>query len=86
MVGNELLQVCRQGNLLFCYGYIDAITDVLRGNTVNAFEACIPSNVEAGQLKDIVVQFLLLNPSQRHLGADGLVANAISEAFPCHRR
>jgi hypothetical protein len=47
--GNGLLRECRQGNSLLCYGYIDAITDVLQSNTVNGFEACLSSNVEAGQ-------------------------------------
>jgi hypothetical protein len=84
--GNNLLQDCSQGNILFCYGYIDAITDVLRSEPVNGIVACVPSDSTANQLKDVVVQFLLLNPSVRHSSAFSLVAYTTSEAFPCRRR
>jgi hypothetical protein len=85
--GNDLLRRCGspvEADLLLCFGYIEAITDVmLPGNVVNGFRACVASGVQADQLKDIVVQFLRLNPSRRHFGGAGLVARAISEAFPC---
>ena len=88
--GNHLLRDCSRPDTIefaFCLGYVDAITDVLEaGNSVNGYRACVPvgpGGVEAFQLKDIVVQYLRRNPSPRHLGAAGLVAGAISEAFPC---
>jgi hypothetical protein len=84
--GNGLLQDCSQGNIAFCYGYIDAITDVLQSEPVNGKVSCVPFDATMNQLKDVVVQFLLLNPSVRHAGAQSLVAYAISEAFPCRRR
>lgn len=86
-VGNALLQDCIQEQHLFCLGYIVAISDVLmNGNSVNGYKACEPMDVTAGQLKDIVVQYLRLNPAERHLGASGLVADAISKAFPCRHQ
>jgi hypothetical protein len=80
--GNTLLQDCTQQDLLFCVGYIDGIADALRKNWVDGFRACLSENVTAGQLKDIVVQYLLLNPAVRHTAAVGLVSYAISKAFP----
>jgi hypothetical protein len=84
--GNVLLQDCVQQNLQFCLGYVDAVTDALDGNSVNGYIACIPKGVTAGQLKDVVVQYLLFKPADRHLAAVGLVADAISQAFPCRRQ
>jgi hypothetical protein len=69
--GNTLFRRCSGAGGVdfgFCFGYIDAITDVLYGgNFVNGYNACVPAGVEANQLKDVVVQFLRLNPSRRHL-------------------
>jgi len=48
--GNRLLQDCLRENLLFCFGYVDAIADVLASNIVNGYHACIPRNVIASQL------------------------------------
>jgi hypothetical protein len=85
--GNDLLKECTQQNhIIFCLGYTDAVADALNGNSVNGYEACVPTTVTAGQLKDIVVQYLLLNPAKRHFLAVGLVADAISKAFPCRRQ
>jgi hypothetical protein len=84
--GNELLEDCNEKNVLFCLGYIAAISDGLNGNGINGYEACIPKTVTAGQLVDIVVQYLRLNPAERHFAAAVLVADAISTAFPCRRQ
>jgi hypothetical protein len=85
--GNVLLQECSSSqDVMFCLGYIEAVNDALDGNRVNGYEACVPNVVTAGQLKDIVVQYLRQNAAERHLLAVGLVADAISKAFPCRRQ
>jgi hypothetical protein len=85
--GNQLLQDCtNQDSTLFCLDYTSAVADALDGNSVNGYDACIPTRVSAGQIKDIVVQYLRLNPAERHFAAAGLVADAISKAFPCRRQ
>ncbi len=47
------------------------------------FQHCIPPNVTNGQLKDVVVQYLIVNPAVRHESARSLVLEAYREAFPC---
>jgi hypothetical protein len=86
--GNQLLQYCTNQDTtsFFCLGYTSAVADALDGNRVNGYDACIPLSVNVGQIKDIVVQYLRLNPAERHLAAAGLVADAISKAFPCRRQ
>src|SRR5437016_5984991 len=86
--GNALLGDCTSENLVqgtLCLGYVDAVADILvKKNAINGFTACIPrSGIISSQVRDIVIQFLRLNAAQRHYGASGLVAHAISDAFPC---
>jgi hypothetical protein len=82
--GNDLLQACDRSHS-FCLGYIDAINDVmdLDHDRVAGFRACVPHEVTAGQLADIVVQYLRRNPSYRHFSAASLAIVAINAAFPC---
>ena len=47
------------------------------------FQHCIPPDVENGQLRDVVVQYLIANPAIRHESARSLVWEAYREAFPC---
>src|SRR4051812_46750430 len=81
--GNELVRDCTSSSsgTLFCLGYIAGVADSMLGGTneVNGFRACVSPQVEAGQLRDIVVGFLQKNLATRHLGADGLVAHALAD-------
>jgi hypothetical protein len=69
----------------FCLGYILGIADIMvkSGALVDGFGACFPSDVTQGQVRDAVVTWLRANPDFRQYGATGLVAKALSEAFPC---
>ena len=69
----------------FCLGYILGIADIMAksGTQVEGFGACFPSDVTQGQVRDSVVTWLRANPDSRQYGATGLVAKALSEAFPC---
>lgn len=64
-------------------GYVAAIADVMSSSPVNGFKACIPQRVQIGQLRDVVAKFFESNPEILHHQADGLVAAALSNAFPC---
>src|SRR5258708_7092886 len=82
--GNDLLQKCLlDTDRLSCISYVEGISDALESNEVNGYRACVPNRVQAGQIADVVVQFLWANPARRHLGAGGLAAHAIASAFPC---
>jgi hypothetical protein len=85
--GDALLQQCTAtiGALMaFCFGYIDAITDsLLEDRAIGNFHVCISTELDDVQLRDIVVKFLKENYALRSLSAPRLVAQALSEAFPC---
>jgi hypothetical protein len=88
MMGNALYSYCAvptkdETATSICIGYVDAIVDVMTANAINGFRACIPLTVSNPQLLDVVNQYLRANPAKRHLAAAGLVADALSTAFPC---
>jgi Rap1a immunity proteins len=88
--GNDLYNDCgneRSAAWVGCYGYIQAIADVFQAeNKISGYIACLPPTVQAGQLIDIIVNYLRVNAARRHFDAAGLVAHALSDAFPCSRR
>ena len=85
--GNTLLTICNEDNAVFwgnCGGYIEAVSDVLsHGVAIAGRKACPPGQATGGQVRDIVVRFLVNHPEERHFSAESLVAKALSEAFPC---
>ena len=86
--GNTLLTRCRNEtdvyDQAYCLAYIVAITDTLWGeNAVQGYRACPLGSLVQGRALDIVVSWLEAHPQHRHFSANGLVAAALSEAFPC---
>lgn len=86
--GNRLHRACndkeRQFNNGACFGYVIAITDALSSNgAINGIRACIPANIAAQQVRDIIVSYLDRNPQNRHFTAASLGAYALVQAFPC---
>jgi hypothetical protein len=85
--GNALLQQCTAtvgAFMQFCFGYIDAIADSLvEDRRLGVLDVCIPVEFDDVKLRDVVVKFLKENYGLRQLGAPGLVAQALSEAYPC---
>lgn len=62
-------------------GYILGVTDAYRGATI-----CMPSNVTAGQLVDMMRAWLQSNPAQRHRTGDTLVNYVLSTTWPCPKK
>ena len=89
--GNSLYASCASptGTVKWsaCLGYVEGIADAMGGNAINGYTACLPlqSGVTAGQIRDVVKQYLALHPEERHKGAVGMVAHALEDAFPCRR-
>lgn len=85
--GNDLLRLCTSDNLLTfgqCLGYIQSVADFQSAfRAVNDQDQCIPSTVEAGQLKDVVVAYLQQNPKSRDIPGAALVVLAVADAWPC---
>ncbi len=90
--GNDLLRNCSlrpmtpEGLSLAsqCQGYVLAVADMMGHFPLGGFRACVPvGTVPVSQLVDIATNHLRANADSRHLLAAGLVAQALSRAFPC---
>jgi len=85
--GNQLLAQCTATigvHVNFCFGYIDAVVDLLlENNGIDGFTACISNELDDPQLRNIVIQFLKRNETLQTLPAPNLIARALSEVFPC---
>lgn len=92
ITGDRLITQCADGTSTgdgLCLGYILGVVDAMQaaqasgGTLVFGWNTCPPSDVKAEQLRAIVVHFLDDHPETRASSATGLVAKALSDAFPC---
>ncbi len=67
----------------YCAGYVTAITDLMVEHRIYGLEACNVSFIRSQQLVDTVRLYIQKNPKSLNGTARLLVAQAISEAFPC---
>lgn len=61
-------------------GYITGIADAYGGTN-----HCPPGNVTAGQLNDMVKNYLDNTPSIRHLPASIIVSHVLKSVWPCKK-
>jgi hypothetical protein len=59
-------------------GYITGVTDALLGIT-----HCPPDNITAGQIRDMVKNYLENTPAIRHLPANQIVSHVLKSVWPC---
>jgi hypothetical protein len=64
-----------------CLGYVVGVMSVLE--YANYF--CNPVKSTHSQVTLVVKKYLSEHPEKLHLDADGLVLEALIEAFPCHK-
>jgi hypothetical protein len=86
--GNALLASCTgdESAQRFCAGYVAGVEEVLiGGNAVNGFRGCFPADVGpiSRHVIDVVIAYLRNHPQLQHLPAAGLVAAAVTYAYPC---
>jgi hypothetical protein len=86
--GNDVYTHCRSGDNFsdgICMGYIQGVADALNGpeRGMRGRHFCIPEQATYGQIKAVVIKWFEANPQLLHYAAFGLVANALSKAFPC---
>jgi Ssp1 endopeptidase immunity protein Rap1a len=85
LTGNQLLTKCEQQDLFsqgMCYGYVLGVADHYLANQ-EPLRICMGSGVTYKQAVDVTVAFLQSRPEKRHYIAEGLVWEALHNAFPC---
>ena len=82
--GNDLLRYINSSESYektYAVGFVVGVHDSFEGEII-----CSGSNVTAGQLRDVVKQFLESNPARRDLGAAVLTMISLAQAFPCNNK
>ena len=85
--GNQLLNMMNGSNMekMHAMGYVVGIADVWAEIRFCPHRSG-GANVTAGQVNDVVQQYLTINPHLRNQTADVLTLNALSSAWPCANR
>jgi hypothetical protein len=81
--GNKLLSDL-QGDIydrMHALGYIVGVADMGRG-----FVNCMPENATAGQINDMVKNYLINTPADRHMTGDVIVNKVLKAVWPCAKR
>ncbi len=81
--GNKLLSDLNNNSTSQIYpaigmGYITGVNDALYGIT-----HCPPEHVTAGQIRDMVQNYLEHTPAIRHLPANQIVVHVLRGVWPC---
>ena len=81
--GNKLHNKLRGdiGDQMQALGYIMGVADA--GESVSI---CEPNNVTAGQMHDIMKNYLESAPAVRHLAADSLITVVLGRVWPCEKK
>jgi Rap1a immunity proteins len=94
IAGNRLIEACtsavERDNAL-CFGYVVGVSDAMQaaqatGGALFGWQACLPPSTTAEQVMEVAVRFLIAHAEAQQSSASGLVAKALSDAFPCPPR
>ena len=81
--GNDLLSRMKSDVMeqMYALGYVIGVADSAENITV-----CSPDNIKAGQVYDIVQNFLEANPAIRHHSADIIIRSKLEALWPCKQQ
>lgn len=81
ITGNQLLDRMNadtSNTRMYALGYVIGVVD-----SMNGYAFCLPGAATAGQINDMMRNYLNNTPAERHLPADVVIATALGVAFPC---
>ena len=99
--GNDLLRMCQADlgdpNRSNCIAYIDGVVDLIGALQANISSAdrksmwkftaiCLPIEADAGQIRDVVVKYLVENPAERNRSAAAIIIPVLIQAWRCPAR
>ena len=68
----------------FCGGFISAVIGASRcGADIYGFSSEVPKTLTVDDLKVVVLKWLIQHPEKLQTAAEGLVAQALNDSFPC---
>jgi hypothetical protein len=84
MDGNKLLNNLKESDAFsrgLGMGYILGVHDLGSGIVY-----CTPGNATAGQMKDMIMNYLENTPAERHISADITVSKVLKAVWPCAKK
>lgn len=81
--GNDLLKKFNGDTVdqIIALGYVQGAVDALSGSIL-----CLPPTVTAGQVGDMISNYLRNTPAERHFSADSIISKALITVWPCAKR
>ena len=80
--GNDLLERMQDpARAAIATGYVAGVSDMGAGEY-----HCAPGDVTLGQVRDIVRQYLINTPANRHMSAAVLVTVPLMNTWPCPKK
>lgn len=82
--GNTLLSKLDSSTIadrMFALGYVIGVVDAYMNVSV-----CPPQGVTAGQINDMVRNYISNNPATRNRSADLLISEALKQVWPCRNQ
>jgi hypothetical protein len=72
---------------VYCHAYIQGASDAVQ-TTARALHMeygpfCLPREIQAGQITDVVINYLRTHPEEQHYSAADEVSLALMTTFPC---
>ena len=80
--GTKLMSLCGAADVKGCLAYMNGVADAM-AEEPKPRRACIPPNVTAQQLRDVVMKLLRDEPEKRGYPAAKITVHAFAKAFPC---
>jgi hypothetical protein len=66
-----------------CRSYVMGISDVMGGNTIYGWRACIPLGTAGEALLSVAMDYVRRHPEERTGSSASVIAKALSQGFPC---
>ena len=81
--GNDLLRLMNGNTMdqVQAIGFVQGVFDVYVAVTI-----CPPSQVTAGQINDMIKNYLTNSPAVRHKTAESIINDALKQVWPCASR
>jgi hypothetical protein len=81
--GNDLLARMKGTTMeqVQALGYVQGVVDAYSSVVI-----CPPDNVTAGQVRDMIKNYLENLPAKRHFSADSLIGEALEKVWPCKQK
>jgi hypothetical protein len=81
--GNTLLNLMNGSvpEQIQALGYVQGVFDTLHSAVI-----CPPQNVSAGQVNDMIKNYITNSPATRHHTADFIILTALKDLWPCQTR